>query len=278
MFKLGIFAKTFTRPSFGEVLDAVLLHHLKIIHFNYSCLGLSSMPDEISANVVNTIRQETENRGIQIAGVSGTFNIIDPDLGKRKKGMERLRVIANTCHGLNTQLISICTGTRNAADMWKGHPENSSLEAWKDMIVSMKEIVKIAEEFNVCIGIEPEFANIIDSPQNARRLLDELGSKHLKIILDPANLFNPPDVPHMKEIIKEAFDLLKNDIVMGHAKDFRVENNQIVHVPAGQGILDYDFYLQLLEDFDVPLIIHGLKEEEVDSAINFILSKTKVRK
>lgn len=273
MNKLGIFAKTFARDNLAGILDAVVSHDLKVIHFNYSCVGLPSMPEEIKHETIHAIRKETESRGLTIAGVSGTFNIIDPDLKKRKKGMDSLKVIAASCKGINTKLITLCTGTKNPLDMWKGHPDNSSAEAWDEMIGSMKEMIKIADEFDVFLGIEPEFANIIDSATNARRAIDQLGSKRLKIILDPANLFLPSNVHLMQPIIQEAFELLKPEIVMGHGKDFRVENNEIVHVAAGKGILDYPFYLNLLKHLEVPLIIHGLKEEEVDPAIQYILSK-----
>lgn len=276
--KLGIFAKTFPRPIFSETLDETLSHGIKLIHFNFSCVGLPSMPSEIPKEVLDAIHKETHSRGIKIAGVSGTFNITHPDKSKIKAGMEQLKVIAKACKFLPTKLISLCSGTKDPQDMWKEHPDNSTPAAWNEMIQSMKEMVKIAEEYNVYLGIEPEVANIVDSVQKARRLLYEMGSKHLKIILDPANLFRPKDVPDMTEIIDEAFRLLKNDIAMGHAKDFRVENNAIVHVAPGKGLLDYDLYLDHLQDMDVPLIMHGLKDDEVAASMQFIASKTKTRK
>ncbi len=277
MHKLGIFAKTFSRPTFGEVLDAVLSHGLKIIHFNFACVGLPSMPESIPQELIESIYKETDARGIAIAGVSGTFNIIDPDLQKRQKGMESLRKIAESCKGIHTKLITLCSGTRDPKDMWKRHPLNDTPEAWKEVMASLKEAVKIAEEFDVFLGIEPETANVIDSPQKARRMLDEIGSEHIKIILDPANLFLPENVHLMESIIHEAFEVLGKDIVMAHAKDVDVLNGEIVHVAAGKGLLNYNVYLKHLEGHDVPLIIHGLKEEEVDPAIHFILSKSKVR-
>lgn len=278
MINLGIFAKTFPRSSFGETLDAVVKHGLKIIHFNYSCVGLPPMPDQISPEIVKDIRKQAEDRGIKIAGVSGTFNIIDPDVSKRKEGLERLRVIAKTCKGINTRLITLCSGTRDPKDMWKEHPENNSAEAWNEMIEMIKECIKIAEEEDVLLGIEPEVANVVDSARKARRLLDEMGSQNLKIIMDPANIFRAEDVPSMTEFIDEAFSLLENDIVMAHAKDFKVENEQIIHVAPGKGLINYDLYLQHLQNLDVPLIMHGFKEEEVDSAMKYILSKMNVRK
>lgn len=271
--KLGIFAKTFSKPNLEGILDAVLFHGLDIIHFNYSCVGLPPMPDEIPQKVIDQIKNETQTRGIELAGVSGTFNMIDPDMTKRDKGLKRLEVIAKSCKGINAPLITLCTGTRDPNDMWKEHPDNTSPQAWKEMIASMRQAIRIAEKEGVYLGIEPEIANVVDSCQKAKQLLEEMGSDRLKIVIDPANLFRPTDVPYMKKILQEAFKLLYNDIAMAHAKDFLVDNGSIVHVAAGKGIIDYETYLDLLKDLDVPLIMHGLKEEEVDVSMNFIKTK-----
>lgn len=272
MLKLGIFSKTFTSSQFSDTLDAVLSHNLKQIHFNFACVGLPSMPDVIPPEIVEEIRRETKARGIEIVGVSGTFNIIHPDKEQRKLGMKRLEVIAKVCKDLPTKLISLCTGTRDPEDMWKAHPDNAKPAAWAEMVISMKEALAIADKYDVHLGIEPETANVVDSAEKARYLLDELNSPHLKIILDPANLFRPDDIPQMTEIITKAVNLLKNDMIMAHAKDFRLDNDEILHVPAGQGLLDYKLYLNLLKNLDISLIIHGLKEHEVKPAVTHILS------
>ena len=43
--QLGIFAKTFTRPTFEESLDAVVEHGLKQVQFNLSTAGLPTLPE-----------------------------------------------------------------------------------------------------------------------------------------------------------------------------------------------------------------------------------------
>ncbi len=44
MMRLGIFAKTFVRPTLGETLDAVKAHGLDCVQFNMACAGLPPMP------------------------------------------------------------------------------------------------------------------------------------------------------------------------------------------------------------------------------------------
>ncbi len=52
----------------------------------------------------------------------------------------------------------------------------------------MLKAVALAHANSVDLGIEPELANVIDSAAAARRLIDEIASPRLRVVLDPANL------------------------------------------------------------------------------------------
>jgi sugar phosphate isomerase/epimerase len=159
--------------------------------------------------------------------------------------------------------------------MWHGHPENNSPQAWADLLASMEPAVATAEEFDIVLGIEPEVANVIDSPANAQLLLREMRSPSLKIVLDPANLFRPGDLARQHDILEDAFDMLAPNMIMAHAKDMVASNGEIRHVAAGSGQLDYAFYLSLLRDVRVPLIAHGLSEQEVPWSLAFLRATAK---
>jgi sugar phosphate isomerase/epimerase len=152
--------------------------------------------------------------------------------------------------------------------MWRGHPANSRPDAWADLLTA--QALAVAEEYDLWLAIEPETANVIDSPAKARRLLDELRSPRLKIIIDPANLFHVEDLPHQRAILDTTFHLLGPDIVLAHAKDVLVVDGTVHHVAAGTGLLDYAYYLTLLRHAPVPLIVHGLAEAEVECALAFL--------
>jgi len=46
--QLGIFAKTFVRPSLEATLDAVASHGLSCVQFNMACVGLPTLPEAIA--------------------------------------------------------------------------------------------------------------------------------------------------------------------------------------------------------------------------------------
>ena len=272
--QLGIFARTFTRPTLEAIFDAVIAYDLHCVQFNMACVGLPSLPDHIENDVIVRIRTEATSRGINIAAVSGTYNMIHPDPEQRQAGLRRLRILASACKHMGTSIITLCTGTRDPQNMWRWHPENTSPEAWEDLLNSMEAALHIAEEEDVILAFEPEQANVIYSATRARALLDSMQSPRLKVVMDPANLIVPENKQHMHHILDEAFELLGEYIVLAHAKDIGPDNT---FQPAGTGILDYDYYLQHLKatHTEIPLIIHGLSEAQVDAAVRFLQNKLK---
>ena len=83
------------------------------------------------------------------------------------------------------------------------------------------------------LGIEPELANVVNSAAAARRLIDEMKSDRLRIVLDPANLAEAGGAAASAAASsREAVDLLADRIVMAHAKD-RAADGGVAH--GGQG-------------------------------------------
>jgi sugar phosphate isomerase/epimerase len=272
--QVGILLKTFSRPNLEAYLDAAKSYGLDCVQLEMECAGLASMPDEIAPELAARIRREAAARKITIASVQGTFNMCHPDASERAAGLLGLQVLAKACPQMGTSKIHICTGTRAQASMWQRHPDNDSREAWRDMSACVREAVAIAKPFGVVLAFEPEVNNVVNSAKKARRLLDEIHSPHLKVTMDAANLFHAGQLPHMREVLDEAFALLGKDIALAHAKDLS-HDGDAGHEPAGHGKLDYDRYLTLLHacGFNGPLLLHGLSEAQVPGCVAFLREK-----
>jgi sugar phosphate isomerase/epimerase len=276
--RIGIFTKVFPRPTLGAVLDAVAAAGLDCVQLNMESAGLAALPDAIADDsgddLALRIRDEAQRRGIEIASVQGTFNMSHPDLEFRQAGLRRLRTLAEACPRLGTSIIAICIGTRDRNDMWRSHPDNDSPAAWRDMCQCVGEAVRMAEQLNVTLALEPEVNNVVDSAARARRLLDEIGSSRLKTTMDAANLFHAGELPRMAEVLDETFALLGKDIVLAHAKDL-TRDGDAGQEAAGRGLLDYGRYLALLRGcgFAGPLLLHGLGEDQVGECVRFLREK-----
>ncbi len=274
MIQVSIIAGTLRRPTMEETLDAVAGYGIRNVEFGMGCAGLPTLPERIDRPLAERITSALAERGIAMAAVSGQYNIIHPDRQARRAGMHGLRMLADACPSLGTKIITLSTGTRDPEDMWRWHEDNDSAEAWDEMIEAMTEAARIAEDAGVLLAFEPEVTNVVDSALKARRLIDELGSPAVKVLMDGANLFHTGELPRMKEILDEAFALLGPDIVLAHAKDLS-RDGEAGHEAAGHGLLDYDRYVALLQGLgrDIPLILHSLNEEDVSGCVAFLRAK-----
>jgi sugar phosphate isomerase/epimerase len=278
--RLGIFAKTFARPSVEETFDAVRAHGLAATQLNLSVTGLPSMPDRIPAELAGRVRAAARARDLDIAALSGTFNMAHPDPQVRARGLRRLDVLAGACAALGTGVVTLCTGTRDRDDMWRRHPDNTTTDAWRDMRHTIVAAIAIAERHDVVLAIEPEVGNVVHGPAAARRLLDEVESARLRVVIDAANLFDADDasrrIANSAEVLAEAFDLLAGDIVLAHAKDVTADGS---FAAAGRGDVDWERYLALLDasGYTGALVMHGLDEADVAGSAAFLAEHLNAR-
>ncbi|TGT41103.1 sugar phosphate isomerase/epimerase [Mesorhizobium sp. M8A.F.Ca.ET.165.01.1.1] len=267
--RLGIFAKTFPGIDPAAVLAAVKKAGYETTQFNLACAGLPSMPDTVPADAVAAIRVAARSSAVSLAALSGTYNMAHPDRTVRDEGLRRLGVVIDTAAALAIRLVTLCTGSRNAADQWAYHPDNATPAAWSDMAAEMEKALALAETAGVDLGIEPEQANIVTSASDAMRLIAEMGSKHLKIVLDPANLFEHATPDEARTIVAAAIDEAAGHIAMAHAKDRHGDGR---FATAGQGVVDFPDFVARLKGvgFDGALVTHGLSADEAAGVAAFL--------
>ena len=296
--ELGIFAKTFRRSSIDEVFDAIAGHGLTCTQWNWACVpGFSSLPENVPVEVTQSVVRAAARTGIRICAVSGTFNVIQP--AALESGLSRLPALAKAALAIGCDVLTLCTGTRHATDMWAHHPDNHSPEAWNDMIDGLGQVIRIARRYGVRLAIEPETANVVSDARTAERALQELDpdGRTLTIILDAANLYRPPMDPRThRDIIYDAVTRLGQHISLTHAKDIADPltttppshvSGHYTHVAAGTGILPYAHYVTALTGTPaactaaangkrLPLVLHGLDEQQVPASVEFLRKSTRV--
>ena len=247
-----------------ETLDAVVGLGLTHVQFNMACAGVPTLPERFDPELCERISGAFAARGLTMAAVSGTFNMIHPDMSVRRAGLDGLHPLALSCAVMGAPIITICTGTRDREDLWRHHPDNVRTDAWRDLLGTLRQAIIIAESYGIMLAFEPEVGNVVSSARRARRLLDEVGSAHLKVVIDPANLVVEGERPRMREVLEEAFELLGPEIVLAHAKEFSAE--------AGY---DLDQYLGLLRgaEYEGAIVMHGVKEEEAEEKLGYLRGK-----
>ena len=269
--EIGIFSRTYERMSLEAVfqqIDRQGIHHTQ---FNLSSAGMAALPDSVDEETLLTVRALAKKYGITLDALSGTFNMIDPDVDARTRGCRQFETQCRAARLLGIPIVTLCTGSRHPTNKWAWHEDNLTEAAWSDLMRSTEQILRYAEDNRIVLGVETEASNIICTPEKARQYLDDVGSSNLKIIMDGANLFRPEQVPRMGSILEEAFDALGKDIVLAHAKDFSL-GQDIDFVAAGEGELDFPLYIRLLKQcgYGGPLVLHGLAQSQIEKSVAFL--------
>ncbi|SHF95949.1 Sugar phosphate isomerase/epimerase [Kaistia soli DSM 19436] len=255
--QLGIFAKTFPGTTPDAVLAAARDAGYAAVQYNMACSGLPSLPVSVDMSTARAVADASERTGVAIAALSATYNMIHPALSVREEGRSSFAALAAAAPVIGTRLLTVCTGSRDAADQWRHHPDNASPAAWHDLIAEFELLLPIAEAHDIAIGVEPELGNVVSSAANARTLIDHFGSSRIRIVLDPANLFEAATAAEREALVEDAVSRLGDSIALAHAKDRHADGS---FATAGDGVIDFPHFIRVLRaaGFDGPLVTHGL--------------------
>ncbi|MCZ3374346.1 sugar phosphate isomerase/epimerase family protein [Rhizobium sp. AG207R] len=271
MATLGLLSPEFPSSTLEANLNAMAAAGATGVQLDLVNAVGDTFPENLTDTQIAAIKDGFAANRLVLSALSGTYNMIDPDPVKRAKGAQALDRLIALAPKLGTRVVTLCTGSRDPDDMWRRHEASDSPEAWQDLLVTTRQAVRTAEDHGIFLGVETEVGNSINTVRKARRLLDEVGSPSLKIIMDGANIFQKGELPRMREKLDEAFELLGADIVLAHAKDLD-RDGEAGHVPAGLGRLDYPYYLKKMQEsgYQGSIILHALKPEQAVDRLAFV--------
>lgn len=216
-------------------------------------LALSKVIDEfptddgaLTPGLAMYIKKVFAQNDVDIAVLGCYLNLANPNPEKLAKITKRYLAHLRFASLLGCGVVGTETGAPN--ETYTAVPECHGEEALQTFIQNLRPVVQYAEKTGVILAIEPVWKHIVYNPARARRVLEEIASPNLQVILDPVNLLDISNYTQQKEIVEEAIDVLGEDIAMVHIKDFRVENGKLVSVGAGLGEMDYTAIMKFIRE------------------------------
>ena len=274
MTEYGVFARVFPIGAPARVAAQIRAAGFTATQLNLSALGRPTLDDALTAADAVAIAAAFAAHGVRIWGVSGTFNAIDPDVAARRRATEACAAMMQHAAGTGAEVVTLCSGTRDPADMWHAHPDNTGAAAWRDLRSTLDELLPVAAAAGLRLGIEPEPGNVVRDADAAAALLAELGddARHLAIVLDPANLLSTDTVAGQRDILTRAFDELGAHTAAVHAKDVVASG----YAAPGCGAMDYDLVMALHAELpaSVPVIAQDLSADDAGRVFQFLTTHT----
>ena len=151
-----------------------------------------------------------------------------------QRHMEGLKRCIHIANELGTDMVRIMSGRKemiifgyNGAEKWV-----ASTGAWGKLLKLLEAPVRLAEENGITLAVETGNNAMITSGWLGRKLVEDLGSSHLKIIWDIPNTLYCTDIPY-----PDAYEEIRDHIGHIHIKDCRADiaRATVRFCPLGEG-------------------------------------------
>ncbi len=176
--------------------------------------------------------------GLDVAVLGCYLNLTHPDEVEYRRIVQRYVAHLRLARWLGAGVVGTETGNPNAA--YRYDPALSHTQESLCLFVDrLRPVVAAAQKLGAVLAIAPGYTHIVYCARAARRVLDEIASPNLQIILDPVNLLHPDNLARRDEVIAEAVELLCADTAVLHIKDYVCTPDGLRAVAAGMGEMDY---------------------------------------
>ena len=201
---------------------------------------------------------------LDVAVLGCYLNLADPDGARLAETIGKYRAQIRFASWLGAGVVGTETGTPNS--LYAPDPASRSEEALYTFTKNLSYVVEYAEKMGVVVAIEPVCQHIVYSPHRARQVLRSIQSPNLQIILDPVNMLDASNAGRQKDVVKEAIDVLGEDVAVVHVKDFRRIDGKVVSMAAGTGEMDYSDLIRFMKK-DKPYIHATLEDTLPENAV-----------
>lgn len=257
-----------------DAAQAPIEERLKIIKeqgFTCAHVALSKVisensvaPEALTPGYAMYLKRLFDKNGLDCAVLGCYLNLANPDAVQLKAIQEKYKANIRFAAHLGAGVVGTETGAPNVEYKFEEACWNE--ESLQIFIKNLRPVVKYAEQMGVLMAIEPVVRHIVCNPVRARRVLDEIDSPNLRIILDPVNLLESYNYEKQDEIIDETIELLGRDVAVLHVKDFVIKDGKLVSVPVGQGQCHWDRIIPYMKK-EKPYMHATLEDTKPDNAV-----------
>ena len=217
---------------------------------------VKSYADITEALVNDTIAAEKAHN-IQVA-VLGTYVELAINDARRLQNVADFKSQLAVCKALGAGCIG--TETTKMCDQ----PAGTTREEAQELLCrSLAEILPVAEELGVTVGVEPVTYHSMNSAAATRHILDTMRSPNLKVIFDLSNLVDADNVNAQDRSWNDIGELVGDKIVAVHFKGQAFNpDGSLLHTSLEDSLTDYAGAFAMLRQLPQE-VLPVLREEAV---------------
>jgi sugar phosphate isomerase/epimerase len=225
------------------------------------------------------VRELLESEGLVIFQASGYRpTLVHPDEDARREATRTLCAALRVAGWLGARSVDTGPGSMSPRGPWWPDPYNYTPEARDQLVKSVREAARAAEEHGVLLCLEGHQLVTLRSPEVMLDVVDEVGSPWVKVDFDPVNWLTLETVYESGQAIADTLELLGDRVASAHVKDAVLQDRGVVHIDeavVGRGLLDLPALLSGMERLDpqAPVIVEAVEEDDV-SEVSALLHRT----
>lgn len=225
---------------------------------------MQDAPRLLTPELAARVRQDLADTGMECAVLGCYLNLADPDPQRRAHTQEIYKAHLRAAPLIGARVVG--TETYANPESHFSNPAPRSEEAFRLFMDSLRPVVRYAEEVNAILAVEMVYHHIISTAERAQRMLEELPSDHLQIILDAVNLIGPGHDGEADALAEDAIRRLGDRVRVLHMKDFTVRPNEIHSQACGTGVMRFEKLLTLAKKHDLPMTLEDTTPDNAQAA------------
>ncbi|MBT1180643.1 sugar phosphate isomerase/epimerase [Bifidobacterium sp. CP2] len=231
---------------------------------------LKSGAGEINPGMGTYFRRVLGEQGVQIAVLSCYINMIHPDPETREGLLRKFEAYLRHARYFGAPMVASETGS--VLETLGVYTEaNFTEDVYLDTVGVIRRLVAAGERYHTLVGIEPGRNHPIHDLDTIRRLIHDIDSPWMGIVLDPSVLIDGETFTGQIDLIEEAFRTFGDRIVAMHLKDFRPVPGQreLEMCNIGEGVMRIGDALRVVERYRpyLPVITEETKGPAIARAI-----------
>ena len=231
--------------------------------------AMEDAPEKLTDEYARRVRKEFGESGLECAVLGCYLNLADPNPERRSKTQEIYKAHLRFAAKIGARVVG--TETYANPESVFSDPAPQSEEAFQLLLDSLKPVNRCAEGCGAVLAVEPVWCHIISTPERAVRMLEELPSENLQIILDAVNLIAPEEANRAEDIIRNAISLLGDRVRILHMKDYVIApEGELDACACGLGSMRYEQLLSFAAGRDLPMTLENTVPDNAEEARLFL--------
>lgn len=193
------------------------------------------VPEEFAKSKRKDLRNIIEDIGFDIPGFLVLGSVLQSNDYYHQKRLDLVKRVVELARDLDIQRTPvISTGSGGSSEDWE--------DKKSDLVKSLEDYAKVAEQEDAIVAVEPHFGALIDRSERAIWLMETLSNPLVRLHFDIVHNFL------MREPITETVKKLIPYTVHTHITDAKILDNGFELVPLGKGELDCVEYVKAMNE------------------------------